>query len=66
MSEVLSKMRSSLIVPQGNPLLATDLILIAAPRHVLTTLRSVPQGTIPLCRDCLLAGQAHWPGGRFG
>jgi hypothetical protein len=59
MPDVLSKMRSSLIVPQGNPHLATDLVLVAAPHHVLITLPSVPQGTIALCREYLVARQAH-------
>jgi hypothetical protein len=59
MFEVLSKMRSSIIVPQGNPPLATGLCLSTAGCCTPVTLRPSPFRTIGLCRRCLAVGQAH-------
>jgi hypothetical protein len=61
MFEVLSKMRSSKIVPQGNPLLATGLCLPTARCRTPVTLPPFPCRAIVLSRLCLAASQAHCP-----
>jgi hypothetical protein len=58
MFEVLSKMRSSMIVPQGNPLLATGLCLPTA--HCCPPVTSRP---FPLSHDWALSTMpGHEPG----
>ena len=57
MVEVLSKMRASMIVLQGNPLLATGLCLPTAHCCIPVTPRPFPYRTIALSRLCLAAKQ---------
>ena len=59
MVEVLTKMRSSMIVPQGNPLLATSLSLPTIRRRAPVTLGPSPYHTLCLCQRGLARGQAH-------
>jgi hypothetical protein len=61
MFEVLSNMRSSMIVLHGNPLLATGLCLPTAHCCPPVTPQPFPYHTIALSRLCLAASQAYCP-----
>ncbi len=59
MTEVLSLVCSSMIVPQGNPLLALDPSMPTAGHPTHLTRRGFPHSTINVCRRRLAASQAH-------
>jgi hypothetical protein len=61
MSEVLSKMRSSMIVPQGDPLLATGFCLRPARLRNSVTLQPFHCRTRAPSRLGRAASQAHCP-----
>jgi hypothetical protein len=61
MIEVLSKTCSSMILPQGTPLLALGLCMPAAVHRIPPTLQRFPRDTIDLCGRGLAASQAHGP-----
>ncbi len=65
MSEVLSNMRSSMIVTQGARLLAMDLRMLADRCHLPITSPPFRHGTIELFPDGWAASQPHRPAWRF-